>query len=129
MDKEVRTLVQNVWHDAETKTFALSLIESAPDDKKEKTAKAINTFILSLRVERLDIRGSGNALKPQYNIYANREALPNDILWSHMRNYLAGRNYSAMCSTGLIAVMPYKYMLCHSIDHPRGLCPFLNKKG
>jgi hypothetical protein len=129
MDKEVRTLVQNVWHNAETKTFALSLIESTPDDKREKTAKAINTFILSLRVECLNIRGSRNALKPQYNIYANGEALPNDILWSCMRNYLAGRNYSVMCGTGLVTVMPYKCTLCHSIDHPRGLCPFPNKKG
>ncbi|KAH9962194.1 hypothetical protein BC827DRAFT_1155035 [Russula dissimulans] len=80
MDEEVRTLVQNVWHDAETETFALSLIESTPDDKKEKTAKAINTFILSLKVKCLNIRGSRNALKPQYNIYANGKALPNDIL-------------------------------------------------
>jgi hypothetical protein len=128
-DEEVYKLVQEVWQDDETEMFTGSLIEDVPERFKGQARAAIKTFLDSMTVERLDIMGSGNALKPEYNIYANGSALPTDTQWSRLRDYLAKREYSAMCGTGEVVTSPHKCTICYGVDHPRGLCQFPEKKG
>ena len=83
-----------------------------------------------MRVKLLPIKESGNIFAPRFNIYANGSLILQEAVWKRLRNYLAGRVYtSLLLDTGTTEVAPYLCGICHSVDHPRGLCPFPNIEG
>ncbi|KAH9166540.1 hypothetical protein EDB89DRAFT_2129651 [Lactarius sanguifluus] len=78
----------------------------------------------------LDTKEVGNVLKPRFNIYADSSNISYDILWSRLRTYLRDKPYtSSMECRGTTDKPNFVCSNCHSIDHPRGLCPFLGLAG
>ena len=60
-----------------------------------------------------------------YNIYVDSSGISTGKVWICLRNYLANCTYSAnFHGTRKIETPPFHCRICHSTDHPRGLCPF-----
>lgn len=126
----VRRIVHSVWHDDATETFINSIVEDFPQGKLANASQAISRFIDSMRVKLLPVKESGNILAPRFNVYANGSLITQEAVWKRLRNYLAGRIYaSLLLDTGTTEVAPYLCGICHSVDHPRGLCPFPDIEG
>ena len=126
----VHRLVHSVWHDDATESFINSIAEDVPPGKRANASQATSRFIDSMRVKLLPIKESGNILAPRFNVYANGSLILEEAVWKRLRNYLAGRVYtSLLLDTGTTEVAPYLCGICHSVDHPRGLCPFPNIEG
>ena len=127
---DVRDIVQTVWHDEDTIAFLTLIANEAPLADRRNVASSLQTFIDSLDIERLDIKECGDTLAPRYNILANGSTIMNDNTWSRICSFLANRAYvDFLIGIGTIEVSPYKCTLCHSVTHPRGLCPFPDIKG
>ena len=126
----VHRLVHSVWHDNATESFINSIVEDVPPGKRANASQATSRFIDSMRVKLLPIKESGNIFAPRFNVYANGSLILQEAVWKRLRNYLAGRVYtSLLLDTGTTEVAPYLCGICHSVDHPRGLCPFPNIEG
>ena len=127
---DVRDMVQTVWHDEETVTFLTLIANETPLADRHKITSSLQSFIDSLDIERLDVKERGDTLAPRYNILANGSTIVNDNTWSCIRSFLANRPYvDFLIGIGTTEVSPYKCILCHSVSHPRGLCPFPDIKG
>ncbi|KAN0112050.1 hypothetical protein V8E52_007967, partial [Russula decolorans] len=72
----------------------------------------------------------GNIPAPRFRVYASGDTIDEDSTWCRLRNYFASRDYKVKFQnpgTNLIPERPCT--LCHSADHPRGLCPFPSLTG
>ncbi|KAN0111925.1 hypothetical protein V8E52_008015, partial [Russula decolorans] len=66
----------------------------------------------------------------RFRVYTSSDIINEDSTWCHLRNYIASREYKVKFQnprTNLIPKCPYT--LCHSADHPQGLCPFSGLSG
>ena len=127
---DVHEIVQSVWQDEETTAFLTSIVDNAPLADRRGLSSSLRNFIISLEIERLDIKECGDTLAPRYNILADGPAIPNDNIWSHVRSFLSKRMYmDVLIGIGTTDIAPYKCTLCHAVTHPRGLCPFPSVKG
>jgi hypothetical protein len=123
--EHVRETVQNVWQDEHTQEAISEAIATHPVSQQTSLALSIRAFLLNPRITRLDIRDRDQTLRPHFNVYANGGALDSDAIWTFLRDYLASRAYTTPMQTrSETKRAPYHCGLCHSIDHPRGLCPF-----
>ena len=127
---DVFQMVKNVWESDHTNTFVNNLLTETPLDEREKVASDIQHLIETMNLIRLNIKITGNTLSPRYNVYADCGEFSNDKTWSALRSFLLSTEYSALMqgrvSTELI---PFRCTCCHSVDHPRGLCPFPSLPG
>jgi hypothetical protein len=90
----------------------------------------INGFIASAYVTRLDVKIKGDQVKPRFNVYADSNYIKCPRMWAQIREFLAGRNYkSTRIGYGRTVIAPNNCGICHSADHPRGLCPFPDVPG
>jgi hypothetical protein len=87
-------------------------------------------FIHSISVTRLDVKMKGDKVKPRFNVYADSKHIRNPNAWSQVRDFLAGQIYeSTRIGKGKTIIAPNDCGICHSADHPRGLCPFPDLPG
>lgn len=119
----VRKTVRDVWaHDDNrhyiNDTFSMS---GFPDD--ELVYKATRDFINSVRVELLDFKITGGLSVPRFNIFATSPT--NDAkTWTELRGFLHLLEYPTGLEGCGTAAALYPCQICHSLAHPRGLCPF-----
>ena len=91
---------------------------------------AIHSFLRSIWIECLDTKDSGDSSNLRYNIYANGTFIPKDDLWMKLCHYLASCPYFLyLQGKGTTEIALYNCGICHSVDHPRGLCPFPKIEG
>ncbi|TFY78440.1 hypothetical protein EWM64_g5572 [Hericium alpestre] len=83
-----------------------------------------NTFMMTLRVERIDTMGRGALLLPRFNIYADPAGIPSEEHWYALRRHFRDLPYvSNLYGIGR-AQDNMLCSICRGVDHPRGLCPF-----
>jgi hypothetical protein len=123
-DEAVHKMVKEVWHDQTTFTFLQRICETIPEHLKEQASHALQRFVNSLEVSRLDTKLRGNAIAPVFNIYADGPIISNDNIWSRTRAFLATRTYAIQAQDpGIPVIAPSRCSICHAANHPRGLCP------
>ncbi|KAI0267773.1 hypothetical protein BC834DRAFT_842450 [Gloeopeniophorella convolvens] len=122
-------LVRQVWQDDASAEFFTGLVEAAPEANRAATVDRIRAFIASMTTNLLDIRITGQIRTPHFNVYANGEVLANDNEWAAIRSYLRMRLYESTMHGRATASADFHCSLCHSVDHPRGLCPFPDLQG
>jgi len=122
---DILEMVQKVWQDPDTLNFLQSIILEAPPGEREDESRRLNDFIISLTVARMDIKEKKNTPAPHYNVYAKGNHIRNHLTWVRIRAYLANRTYASnMQGCATTNTKPFSCGVCHSTDHPRGLCPF-----
>ncbi|KAG1870926.1 hypothetical protein C8R48DRAFT_670527 [Suillus tomentosus] len=118
----VKNAVFKTWTDEFT-SWEIAKIFAESDIPADEVHNATKEFIKTLWVERLDFKASGGISLPHYNIFA---ASPTSIpsVWTKLRAYLHSLTYPSELEGNGTAVNFMPCPLCHSIAHPRGLCPF-----
>lgn len=97
---------------------------------RDSATIAVQSFLDSVQVTRLDTRDKGNTLKPTFNIYADGSFINDVKTWVTIRAHLANRTYhSTKLGQGKTDIIPFRCGLCHGVDHPRGMCPFPDLDG
>ena len=130
IEDRILTLVYNVWHDGATAKFAQDIINAAPEGERTTLAFAIHTFLDTPSVTCLNIKERGGGLTPYFNVYANGNAIPLNETWIQIRKYLSDRiYYTPLTGRGDVVISPYTCGICHGVEHPRGMCPFLGIAG
>jgi hypothetical protein len=126
----ISPIIQQVWDSPNTKSYITSLINAVPEDQREGIENALCLLMDSMWVQKLDTKSSGRTMVPHYNIYMDSSGIHINKVWVCLRNYLANCTYmSCFQGKGKIKSPPFHYGVCHSTDHPRGLCPFPNTPG
>jgi hypothetical protein len=120
----IRAAVYEVWTEDVTRWDICDIL-SEGDIPEDKVHAASWDFIKTLWIERLDFKVSGGILLPRYNVFA---VSPTNIpaVWTKLRAYLHSLTYPSELEGTGTAVNFMPCPLCHSIAHPRGLCPFPN---
>jgi len=78
-----------------------------------------------MSVKILETKHQGGYRKPKFNIYMNGNFINDTSAWSSIRSHLLERSYySSKFGQGLNVIALHHCRLCHSVDHPRGMCPF-----
>ncbi|KAH9016459.1 hypothetical protein EDB84DRAFT_1443119 [Lactarius hengduanensis] len=123
--EDIEAIIKRVWTDKLTRDFIVTVTNDHPEDEREQVYNALANLTSTLHLTRLDIKQPGDLLIPQFNVYAKGREAINLGVWPRVRKFLAGRTYSgSMMGTGITSISPYHCGICHSVDHPRGLCPF-----
>lgn len=126
----VQNLVANAWKDPVTEAFVKNLVNRALPWQQHQLSIEIDNFLNSLTVTDIRIKSKGGQNDPHYNIYMDSKAIKDDQTWMEIREFLKARAYpSPLYGRGLAKKRPFYCSLCHSCDHPRGLCPFPNIPG
>ncbi|KAI9508232.1 hypothetical protein F5148DRAFT_1284320 [Russula earlei] len=127
---DVQQAVQKVWMDQLTHTFIRDTVNTFDPHDRPSVASSIHQFLNSMRIACLEIKTSGGELAPQFNIYSSGTLITQDDLWFTLRDFLASRTYTtSLQGDGDNKITPFHCSICHSVDHPRGLCPFPSIKG
>ncbi|KIK36154.1 hypothetical protein CY34DRAFT_780647 [Suillus luteus UH-Slu-Lm8-n1] len=115
--------VTNTWSIDENQSRIEGLLSNCgiPDD--ELIYKATYDFIASARVELLDFKITGGLSVPRFNILAKSPT--NDTkAWTDLRGFLSKLAYPTNLDGCGTATALFACQLCHSLAHPKGLCPF-----
>ncbi|KAG1850501.1 hypothetical protein C8R48DRAFT_778165 [Suillus tomentosus] len=120
----VKSAVHDTWTEDVTR-WDIGDILSECEIPEENVHIAAWEFINSLWVERLDFKASGGISLPRYNVFAVSPT-SNPTVWTKLRAYLHSLTYPSELEGSGTAVNFIPCPLCHSIAHPRGLCPFPN---
>jgi hypothetical protein len=120
----VKSAVHDTWTEDVTR-WDIADILSESEIPEDKVHIATWDFINSLWVERLDFKASGSISLPRYNIFAVSPT-SNPSVWTKLRAYLHSLTYPSELEGSGTSVNFIPCPLCHSIAHPRGLCPFPN---
>jgi len=127
---EVKEVVRKVWDSENTSDFLETIIDTYPDDKQDTVSKNLADFAKSMWVDMLDTKKPGGAAAPTFNVYAKGNFINDDGLWCTLRNFLATQTYALQFQDpGMAGTDLHHCSICHSIEHPRGLCPFPNVTG
>jgi len=126
----VKETIRKTWNDKLTTEFIQGLVRDAPAASREDLQNALSNFINSMWIIRLDIKTKGNHLNPSFNVYAKGALLEDVNIWPKLRRYLATRKYiNEELGCGHTDTTPFHCSICHSKDHPRGMCPFPAVRG
>lgn len=127
----VNSCVTETWSDETTDKFLRKLANDAPTEiEKQDRLNEMIEFLESASVQLLDIKREGGQTDPHFNIYADGEVIEDHKLWIELRKFLKGRVYrSATIGEGKATRVDFVCGLCHSHDHPRGLCLFPHVQG
>lgn len=119
----VRKAVVDVWEDDENRHHIEDTLSMCGFSDEELVYKATRDFIRSIRVETLDFKITGGLSVPRFNIFATSPT--NDAkTWTDLRGFLHILEYPTNLDGCGIAAALYPCQICHSLAHPRGLCPF-----
>ena len=129
-EDEVYKVVYKVWHNDKSEKFITLITNSVPGADHSTTETNLCIFIALMYMNHLNIKGTGNTLTPQFNIYTNGSVIHNDQTWAHICAFFAGRSYEdQLLSQASTVVYPFNCSLCQSINHPCRLCPFPEIEG
>jgi hypothetical protein len=118
----VRTVVYDTWAE-DVARWDIGEILAEGEISTENTQMAAWSFVESARIERIDFKVSGGLSLPRYNIFADSPT-GNPDTWTKLRAYLLSLSYQSDLDGRGVTVNFIPCTLCHSIAHPRGLCPF-----
>ncbi|KAH7906144.1 hypothetical protein BJ138DRAFT_1223789 [Hygrophoropsis aurantiaca] len=119
----VDNAVTAIWTDGVVQHDIEDIVAFAFDFVDIEYQGRFTEFINSLAVEFIDYKTTGAVKIPSFNIYA-RCPTSDPIAWTKLRKYLASLSYaSSFDGIGRTTFLPF-CTLCHSLTHPRGLCPF-----
>jgi len=128
--EQLEKTIEEVWHDEATFTFLKTICEQVPVETQKQAEQTLLAFIDSMRVTQLDTKNKGDIPAPSFCVYASGNIINEESTWCRLRNYLASREYKIKFQDPGIVYIPHRpCSLCHGADHPRGLCPFPQKKG
>ncbi|KAG2140060.1 hypothetical protein DEU56DRAFT_755301 [Suillus clintonianus] len=118
----IQKTVADVWA-FEDNRAQINDILSMSEIPEERVHLATWELIRNIRVERLDFKIAGGLPVPRFNILAHSPTCDAKA-WTELRSFLRILEYPTGldgCGTA-VALSPCP--ICHSIAHPRGLCPF-----
>jgi len=118
----VRKTVADVWAYEDNRAHINDIL-SMSEIPEEKVHVATWNLIKSIRVERLDFKIAGGLPVPRFNIFAYSPTCDAKA-WTELRSYLSILDYPTGLDGCGTAVALTSCPICHSIAHPRGLCPF-----
>ena len=122
---DVHNMIKDVWRDEQSVAMYQEILNSRSPGELPSTQAAIETFVSSLYVQRIDTKKKGGILAPKFNVYTETKDIHNGSTWSKMRNFLARKTYATtMLGRCSVVITPHNCSICHSVDHPRGFCPF-----
>ena len=128
--KEVRDIVRKVWDATDTAQFLTNIVASFPDDQKTTLSQTLSNFSDSMSVTVMETKKQGGAAAPTFNVYANATLINDDGLWCLLRNHFAAQTYAPQFQDpGSARTDLHRCSICHSVEHPRGLCPFPRIEG
>ena len=120
---EVRDTVLQVWKGQAAQDFILSLRQTTPDPLLQQASATLQNVTKSLEITMLDTKNLGGASAPSFNIYIQAHLIPDDGLWCRLCNFFASQEYALpFQQPGHAGANFFHCTICHSIDHPRGLC-------
>jgi hypothetical protein len=124
-EDEVKDTVLQVWKGTESQNFLASLHQTFPENLRYKAGITLQNFIDLLKITMLDTKDPGDAGAPTFNIYIQANLIPDNGLWCLLRNHYASQEYALpFQQPGSASANFFHCTICHSIDHPRGLCTF-----
>ena len=126
----ITPIVQKVWDSAPIKAFITSPVNAVPEEKRSSVETTIYLLMDSMWVEKLDPKHASKTMAPSFNIYTDSGGITMEDVWVLLWNHLAEQAYTSnMQGRGRIKVAPFHCGVCHSVNHPRGLCPFPDTPG
>lgn len=132
-DDTVANSVKTAWlHPLPVTQLAEILLASDPTFSGEKAVlqaqSAVRDMANSARSEPLNFRTPGGAPSPRWNIYVTPPT-SRIAAWTKIKEYVDELIYpSTLSGTGIVCKLFY-CTICHSHNHPRGLCPFPDIQG
>ncbi|KAG1875470.1 hypothetical protein DFJ58DRAFT_836095 [Suillus subalutaceus] len=124
----VRKAVVDVWAHNNNRhhidnTFSMCGFPNCSFPDEELVYKATREFIISVCIELLNFKITGGLSIPRFNILASSPT--NDAkTWTDLCGFLHLLEYPTGLDGCGIAAALYPCQICHSLTHPRGLCPF-----
>ncbi|KAH7928645.1 hypothetical protein BV22DRAFT_1044444 [Leucogyrophana mollusca] len=123
---DVAHIVRNVWNDEVSQHDIEQILSYAYDLSSEGIYEAKIRLLTSIEIERLDFKEKGSIPAPRYNVMAQSPTTDPEV-WTRLRVYLRELPYpSPIDGIGHFEDSFSPCGLCHSVAHPRGLCPFPN---
>ncbi|KAG1766588.1 hypothetical protein EDD22DRAFT_844912 [Suillus occidentalis] len=121
----VRRTIAEVWASDENRHRIDDIFSMCGIQNDELVYKATRDLINSIHVEVLDFKITGGLSVPRFNIFGY--SATNDAkTWMELRGFLHLLEYPTELDGCGIAAALHPCQLCHSLAHPRGLCPFPN---
>lgn len=115
--------VNDTWSREENRSHIEELFSKCSLPDGVPTYIATHNFIESARVELLDFKITGGLSVPRFNVLAASPT--NDAkTWTNLRSFLSALNYPTSLDGCGIATALSACQICHSLAHPKGLCPF-----
>lgn len=132
-ENSARGTIAETWNDPINKdrlinTLQMFDIEFTGKNLRPAAQEAIETMISSLTVEYIDFKDPGGIPSPRFNVFAHSPT--KDMLaFANIRLLLFSSVYiSLLCGVGR-SVKLFSCQICHSFNHPRGLCLFPHLQG
>ena len=124
----VRNAVLGAWSAAAPITRMMDLLQKLDPAfeglaRRHDTREAIASMVLSARAELVDFKEPGGVPSPRFNIFTKSPTTELKA-WSEIKKLL----FTITCPSLLIGTghptRTFYCHICHSLTHPRGLCPF-----
>ena len=119
----VQNAIADVWAAEDNKAEIADILFSTQDFQAETIFEVVSTFIHTLYVECLDFKVTGGIAVPRYNVFAYSPTGKPEA-WTNLRTFLRALQYPTGLDGCGTAVVLTSCPICHSVAHPRGLCPF-----
>jgi hypothetical protein len=121
----MRDMVLNAWQNKETLIVVKESAQTTDTDPPMTDVYALEEFLNSMEVKRLNVKEKKGALSPHFNVYTNSKHIQDHNIWGKIQHILASRQYySTMLGRGTTSIAPFNCGICHRVNHPHGLCPF-----
>jgi len=113
----VQDYIYKIWHDENTALYFQEAILTMEEDSCTIAYQAILSFLESIWIDCLEMKGLGGAVQPTFNVFTDGSIIDNNHTWSNIRTYLANRSYhSSRLGQGRVVIAPNHCGLCHSAD-------------
>ena len=93
-----------------------------------RAQNVILNMVNSVLVEFLDFRTPGGRPSPRWNIYVTPPTT-HILVWSKIQAHAFQMSYPCILNGTGTTCRLFSCSICHSFDHPCGLCPFPNTPG
>jgi hypothetical protein len=121
----IKELVSETWKDPISQNFFANIMNNHPNNLQNTLTQEISNFVYSIRVKCVKIKQEKGWDDPHFNIFADGELLQDTNIWLDTQNFFCQRTYrSPTLGRGQVKIGFFHCRLCHSKDHPKGLCPF-----
>ena len=132
-EKSVRNAVLGAWSMAAPMTRMIDILQRLDPifegpTRRYDAREAIAAMVLSIRAVLVDFKEAGGIPSPRFNIFTESPTTKLKA-WSEIKKFL----FTIACPSLLIGTghptRTFYCHICHSLTHPRGLCPFPSLPG